>query len=138
MIDINKVNKKLQYEKYYDPNFNWDNLAFYYFDNFDKNIFTYEFIDTFKDKINFANLYLYNKIKLNIIEKYVVYYNKSTWYTLVNKYKKLFTPKFINKYHKFFKYPLPKGMYENISSISWNAKAYLKYLDELHKGKILL
>ena len=130
MFKIEKINNKLKYEKYYDPNFNWDNMAFYYFD---KNIFTYEFIDTFKDKINFAYLYLYNKIKLNIIEKYIVYYNENTWYNLVNNYKKLFTPKFINKYHKFFKCPLPKDMYENVSSISWNAKGYLKYLDELHK-----
>lgn len=136
MRNIDKINCKLKYEKYYDPNFNWDNSAFYYFD---KNIFTYEFIDTFKDKINFAYLYLYNKIKLNIIEKYVVYYNENTWCILVSHYKNLFTPKFINKYHKFFKYPLPKDMYENVSSVLWNAKGYLKYLDEQPcKGRVFL
>lgn len=55
-MDINKVNTKLQYEKYADPKFPWNDHAIYIYDTIFSNE---QFINCFKDKIDWKILSIY-------------------------------------------------------------------------------
>ena len=55
-MNITKVNEKLNYDKYFDPNFNWNDWRFY---KNNVNLFTDEFWQIFKHKINLLLLLKY-------------------------------------------------------------------------------
>lgn len=49
-MNTNKVNLQLKYQQYFDPQFNWDDISFY----FNIEVFTEEFLKIFFDKINWS------------------------------------------------------------------------------------
>lgn len=55
-MNIDKIDQKLIYEKYFDPNFNWNDRNFYK-NNVD--LFTDEFERIFQNKINLTLLFYY-------------------------------------------------------------------------------
>lgn len=75
MKQLKNIKKKLKWEKYYDPDFNWHNELFYM--NF---IFSEEFIDEFKNKIDWEQL----SILCIFSEKQLIKYkDKVDWYIAV-------------------------------------------------------
>lgn len=106
MIDINKVNSKLIYTEFYNmPNRNWNIVAFYHTKEMKELVKNYNFLYTFKDKINFHILYRCQKVKLKFIKNFIKYYDKNTWRSIINLQN--ITPEFINKYYKQIKCPIP-------------------------------
>lgn len=106
MLNITKLNNKLKYEKYcnYSKD-DWNNYKIYC--NMSNSIVnTYDFINTFKDKLNFEFLFRYNKISKSLIEEFIDLYDVNAWKSLVNYNKHIFTVNFINKYYEKITYPV--------------------------------
>jgi hypothetical protein len=84
MKQIKNIKNKIKYEKYYDPDFDWGDMFFYKF-NEETPLFSEEFLEEFKDKINWLYLITYQKFdeqKLRqYIEPYFVRY-RSIWSAL--------------------------------------------------------
>lgn len=101
MIDINKVNSKLNYTEFYNmPNENWDSWVFY--NNLPDNIANnYNFLNTFKHKIMFRYLFSEKKIKLKYIKSFINFYHSGDWYSILCNQN--ITPEFLNKYYKKIK-----------------------------------
>ena len=106
MIDINKINSRLNYTEFYNMSeYNWNSFEFYRTDLMKELAKNYNFLYTFKDKINFHILYRCQKVKLKFIKNFIKYYDKHTWRSIVNLQN--ITPEFINKYYKQIKCPIP-------------------------------
>ena len=77
-MNIDKINLKLQYEKYVNPNFPWDDQVIYIYDK----LFSDEaFIECFKNKINWKFFSIYNDQlckNLTVCKKYKDYIHWSS------------------------------------------------------------
>lgn len=81
-MNINKVDIQLKYIEYFNPNFDWTNYYLYYH----VEIFTDEFLEIFKNKINWTLFYgityycVKNKLTevedKNLLKIYSKYINK--------------------------------------------------------------
>lgn len=78
-MNIKEINIKLQYEKYVDPNFDWDNITMYIYDN---NLNNSNFIDIFANKINWYWFCRFNKQLVNDLNLCEKYKNKINWHIL--------------------------------------------------------
>lgn len=104
MTNIDKINIKLKYTEYYNPIFNWNDRYFY---KNNKDLFNYEFLNLFKDKIQFRFFFTYHMdFDLELIAKFFDYYKYNDWQELINNYRLKFTTEFVNKHYKRMKYPL--------------------------------
>lgn len=79
MKQLKNIKKKLEWEKYYNPKFNWHNELFYM--NF---IFSEEFIDEFKDKIDWDQLSIFHIFSEKQLIKYK---DKVDWYVAITVQK---------------------------------------------------
>lgn len=131
-MNINKVNYKLKYEKYCDyTDDDWNNYKTY--SNIPIELAnTYDFIDTFKDKIHFELFYKYRAISYELIEQFINLYDEATWEILITYYHDMFSYKFINKYYEKISYPIC-DMQLNTTLLKPEAK---QKLDLLYKHKI--
>lgn len=131
-MNINKVNNKLKYEKYCDyTDDDWNNYKTY--SNIPIELAnSYDFIETFKDKIHFDLFYRYKVISYELIEQFVDLYNVSTWEILSKYYRNMFSYEFINKYYEKISYPIC-DMQLNTTLLKPEAK---QKLDLLYKNKI--
>ena len=88
MKQLKNVKKKIEWEQYYDPTFDWDNRSFY-----EKNNLAEDFIREFKDKINWDYISKYQKLSEDFIREFK---NKVNWMyisrdkTLSERFKKEF------------------------------------------------
>ena len=80
MKQFKDIKKKLAWEEYYDPTFDWDDLEFY-----KKNKLTEDFIREFKDKVNWCYISYYQKLSEDFIREFK---NKVNW-IWISKYQKL-------------------------------------------------
>ena len=62
MKQIKNIKNKLEWEKYYDPNFDWDNIQFY-----KENVLSEDFIREFKDKVNWHLISCYQKLSVEFL-----------------------------------------------------------------------
>ena len=62
MKHLKDIKNKLDWEKYYDPNFDWDNIQFY-----KENILSEDFIKEFKDKVNWEMISCYQKLSVEFL-----------------------------------------------------------------------
>lgn len=99
MININKINSRLKYtEFYYLPKETWNQRSFYVSLD-DKLVNNYNWLNTFKDKINFAILYDEKKIKLKYIKCFIDKYYSKDWYFILLRQN--ITPQFLNKFYRY-------------------------------------
>lgn len=105
-MNINKVNNKLKYEKYCDyTDDDWNNYKTY--SNIPIELAnSYDFIDTFKDKIHFDLFYKYRSISHQLIKLFIELYDEATWRTLILYYHSMFSVKFINDNYEKISYPI--------------------------------
>ena len=131
-MNINKVNNKLKYEKYCDyTNDDWSNYKTY--SNIPIELAnSYDFIDTFKDKIHFDLFYKYRAISHELIKLFIELYDEATWKTLSLYYHSMFSIKFINQYYEKISYPIC-DIQLNTTLLKSEAK---QKLDLLYKNKI--
>lgn len=128
MTNIDKINKKLLYEKYCDySEDDWKDSNNYILMP-DKIANDFDFIDTFKDKIHFNLLFRYKTISTELIEYFIDLYDSEVWESLSMYNVHLFTTEFINKYYTKIKYPvLEPGIYKKTDLIP-KAKKHLENL----------
>lgn len=131
-MNINKVNNKLKYEKYCDyTDDDWNNYKTY--SNIPIELAnTYDFIETFKDKIHFDLFYKYKAISYELIKQFIDLYNVATWEILGKYYHDMFSCEFINKYYEKISYPI-FDIQLNTTLLKPEAK---QKLDLLYKHKI--
>lgn len=65
MKQIKNIKKKIEWEKYYDPKFNWDNPYFY-----TDNTLSEDFIREFKDKVSWKYISLYQRLSRTFIKEF--------------------------------------------------------------------
>ena len=65
MKQIKDIKRKLEWEKYYDPTFNWNNHTFYY-----ENKLTEDFIREFKDYVDWWYVSKYQKLSEEFKEEF--------------------------------------------------------------------
>jgi len=94
-MNIEKLNLKLQYEKYMDPNFNWKNHRIYIYD---ENFNDPKFIDIFINKINWQLFCIYNHQLPNNLDLCEKYKSNIHWKTLSSYH--LFSFEFCKKFYK--------------------------------------
>ena len=80
MKQIKDIKKKLKWEDYYDPTFNWDDWEFY-----KKNKLFEEFIREFQDKVNWYYISKYQTLSENFIREFQ---DKVNW-KVISHYQKL-------------------------------------------------
>ena len=85
---LENVKNKLSWEKYYAPEFDWGDWQFYL-----KYYLTDEFIEEFKDKLNWLHLLTYQRVNEALLEKYIQYID----WTAATAHQQL-SEKFMDKY----------------------------------------
>ena len=92
MKHFKDIKKKLEWEKYYDPDFNWYNENFY-----KENVLSADFIREFQDKINWCyvaqSFWLTEKILNEFKDKIDWFYVAQNW--------NVFTEDFLIKFEKY-------------------------------------
>lgn len=123
MLNINKVNYKLKYEKFYNfSNQDWNDDRKYY--EITNDLATdKEFVNEFKDKINWKYFIHYCNTDWDIIELYVDYYDDITWQMIFEF--SIIPPDFINKYYKHIKHPIENFNFSNFTMINYEVIEYL-------------
>lgn len=112
MNKIVEINNRLKYTEFINiPDEQWKTLDVPFY----KNTITeqlandYDFLNTFKDKIDWNFLFNYHMVKQSIIEKFISYYSNEAWDSLL-RYQK-YDISFINKYYRYIKKPMPLRLY---------------------------
>jgi len=112
MNKISEINNKLKYVNFVNiSDEQWKTLDVPFY----KNTITeqlandYDFLNTFKDKIDWNFLFNYHMIKQSIIEKFIPYYSKEAWDSLLRFQK--YNISFINKYYRYIKKLMPIRLY---------------------------
>lgn len=125
MKNIDKINKKLLYEKFYNfSSEDWVKDKLYY--NTIKQLANDEqFIEEFKDKIDWEFFIFYSHPNWDIIEKYIDYYDECTWRVIF--YSPYIYPEFINKYYKHITFNIDntRFAFENLTLINSEVVNYL-------------
>ena len=80
MKQFKEIKNKLELEKYYDPDFDWNNLDFYR-----NNTLTEDFIRKFQNDVNWDCISSCQKLSEDFIREFK---NKVNWW-YVSKYQKL-------------------------------------------------
>ena len=62
MKHLKDIKNKIKWEKYYDPDFDWDNIQFY-----KENVLSEDFIREFKDKVNWHLISCYQKLSVEFL-----------------------------------------------------------------------
>ena len=107
MKNIDKINNKLKYTEFYSlPKKTWNDWSFYMLLD-DQLVNNYNFLNTFKDKINFSLLYTTKNVKLKFIKYFMDKYGVNEWHIIFSKQKQNITPQFLNKYYKKIIVPIP-------------------------------
>lgn len=83
MKQLTNVKNHIKWEEYYNPSFCWNKDSFYQ----TSDIFSEEFIDEFKDKINWEMLCEYYRFADNLLIKYkdVLKWDTIFWYQIVDE-----------------------------------------------------
>lgn len=125
MKNIVKIDNKLKYEKFYNlSDEDWTKNKLYY--NEIKQLANDEqFIEEFKNKIDWEYFIYYSHPNWNIIEKYIDYYDKRTWRVIF--YSPYIYPEFINKYYKHITFNIDNNSFafENLTQINGDVINYL-------------
>ena len=105
MKQFETLKKHLEWEKYYDPNFDWNDGDFYF-----KNKLSEDFIREFQDKVNWLAISWYQKLSEDFIREFQ---DKVNWYYISSnqKFSENFIKEFqdkvdwddISEYQKFIK-----------------------------------
>ena len=72
MKQLKNIKNKLEWQKYYNPNFDWGDYVFYY-----NNKLSEDFIIEFKDKVDWEYISKYQTLSEEFIRKFK---NKVDWY----------------------------------------------------------
>ena len=80
MKHIKDIKNKIEWEKYYNPNFNWHSVQLY-----SKNILSEDFIREFKDKVDWWYISKYQTLSEDFI---LEFREKIHWELLLNENKK--------------------------------------------------
>ena len=126
MNNLNKINNKLKYEKFFKlSDKDWQNPFIYAYDNLNQVKNDVDFLNTFKDKIRFDLLFFHYDIDLNVIEHFIDYYNDETWNIIFNSQK--ITVDFVNKYYTHIKFQINPTSYifNQIPNLNIEVKVYL-------------
>ena len=67
MKQFETIKKHIKWEKYYDPDFNWNDEEFYYYS---KAALSEDFIREFQDKVNWEYISLYQKLSEEFIREF--------------------------------------------------------------------
>ena len=89
MKQLKNIKNKIEWEEYYNPDFNWDRISFY------ENELSEDFIREFKDKVNWEILSFYQTLSEDFIRKLK---NKVNWRG-ISKHQEL-SEKFIREFKK--------------------------------------
>ena len=65
MKHFKDIKKKLEWQKYYDPDFNWNNPIFYF-----DNDLSEDFIREFKDKVDWKYITKYQNLSKDFIREF--------------------------------------------------------------------
>lgn len=102
MINVNQLNVKIKFEYFFDlPDHKWKDFRFY--ENLDKEFYTnYQWLNTFKDKIDWHRLLACKRIKLKFLKSFAGYFDELSWQLISThqQHHRKLTPQFINKFHK--------------------------------------
>ena len=102
---IKDIKIKLEWEKYYNPDFDWNDYKFY-----SNNILSEDFIREFKDKVDWSAICRYQKLSEEFIEEF----QDKLYWKHISGYQEL-SVEFIKKFrHK----------------IDWELLSCSKYIDE--------
>ena len=102
---IKDIKIKLEWEKYYNPDFDWNDYKFY-----SNNILSEDFIREFKDKVDWSAICRYQKLSEEFIEEF----QDKLYWKHISCYQEL-SVEFIKKFrHK----------------IDWELLSCSKYIDE--------
>lgn len=85
--------KTITWEKYYNPDFDWNNWRMYVYD-----ILSEEFIEEFQDYLNWNYISAYQKLTCEFISRFA---NKVNW-SIILKYYLEFDEEFIRNHIHFF------------------------------------
>lgn len=136
MKNLNKINNKLKYEKYCNyTDDDWNDYKTYGLMSY--KIITFDFINTFKDKIRFDLLFKYHTLSIKLIEKFIDLYDSKVWDILVTYKYWIFTEKFINKYYQNFNYPIYDMNMFDIHKIKPNAIQKLNQLKIIYEREYI-
>ena len=80
MKQLKDIKKKLEWEEYYDPTFDWDDLEFY-----KKNKLSKDFIREFQNKVNWCYISYYQILSEDLIREFK---DKVDW-IFISIYQKL-------------------------------------------------
>ena len=92
MKHFKDIKKKLEWEKYYDPDFNWYNENFY-----KENVLSADFIREFQDKINWCYVSKSFWLTENILNEFK---DKIDWFYVAQNWN-VFTEDFLIKFEKY-------------------------------------
>jgi len=126
MKNLNKINCKLKYEKFYSlSDEDWQNPFIYTYNNLSEYKNDIDFLNTFKDKLRFDILFFHYDIDLNIIEQFTDCYDDRVWSIIFNSQK--ITVDFVNKYYKHIKFQINPTSYifDQITNVNIDVKVYL-------------
>ena len=85
---MNNLKNKVQWEQYYDPSFNWNDIEFY-----QDNKLSDDFIREFQDKVDWNFISKYQKLSENFIREFQ---DKVDWYYIAMNQK--LSKKFIREF----------------------------------------
>lgn len=126
MKNLNKINCKLKYEKFYSfSDEDWQNPFMYTYNNLSEYKNDIDFLNTFKDKINFYLLFFHYDIDINVIEQFTDCYDDKVWSIIFNSQK--INVAFVNKYYKHIKFQINPTSYifNQILNLNVEVKVYL-------------
>ena len=93
MKQIKDIKNKIEWEKYYDPDFDWSNYAFYR-----NNKLSEDFIREFKDKVDWEHISYYQKLSEDFIREFK---DRVDW-MMISRYKTL-SEEFVKEFKEEFK-----------------------------------
>lgn len=126
MNNLNKINNKLKYEKFYNfSDEDWQNPFTYTYNNLSEYKNDIDFLNTFKDKLRFDILFFHYDIDVNVIEQFTDCYDDKVWNIIFNSQK--ITIDFVNKYYKHIKFQINPTSYifNQIPNLNIEVKVYL-------------
>ena len=80
MKQLKDIKKKIEWEEYYNPNFDWSVFGFY-----SNNILTEDFIREFQDKVNWKCISFYQTLS----EDFIIEFKDKVDWEYISKYQKL-------------------------------------------------